>query len=262
MSKTLIYADHAATTALSPAAYAAMQPWLKDQYGNPSTLYSFAREPRKAVEAARKTIAECIGAKPEEIFFTSGGTEADNWALTGSVFAKAARSARILTSCIEHHAVLHTVDFLKRLSYDVVFLPVDKDGVVDAKILADSINNNTVLVSVMLANNEIGTIQPIKELASISHRNGCVIHTDAVQAVGHIPIDVKMLDVDMLSASGHKFNGPKGSVSCMFARVFPLNLCSMVAHRKTKNAPVQKTSLASLVWQKLYVSTVGIWIRK
>ena len=209
MSKTTIYADHAATTALSPAAYEAMLPWFQDKYGNPSTLYSLARDPRKAVAHSREAIAASINADPSEIFFTSGGTEADNWALKGTMFQHD-RGKGMITNSIEHHAILNSCIALERMGYAVDTLPVDQMGIAHAETLRSALTDNIRLVSIMLANNEIGTIEPVAELAEIAHQGGALFHTDAVQAIGHIPVNVKALDVDMLSASAHKFNGPKG----------------------------------------------------
>jgi cysteine sulfinate desulfinase/cysteine desulfurase-like protein len=206
----MIYVDNAATTKMDPDAFEAMKSYLISDYGNASQPYFFAKPAKKAIADARESIAGCIGVDPEEIYFTSGGTESDNWAIKGSASSDAEKRATI-TSQIEHHAILNACEAIERLGYPVAYLPVTNEGIVRPEKLEQYITNKTRLVSVMLANNEIGTIEPIAELARIAHAHGALFHTDAVQAVGHIPINVKDLGVDMLSSSAHKFNGMKGS---------------------------------------------------
>ncbi|MBQ3666169.1 MAG: cysteine desulfurase NifS [Lachnospiraceae bacterium] len=213
----VIYLDNAATTQVYPEVVEAMTPFFTEFYGNPSAIYSFAGEANKAVTKAREQLASVIHAKPEEIYFTGGGSESDNWALKATVEAYANKGKHIITTAIEHHAILHTAEYLEKNGCEVTYVGVDENGVVKLEELEAAIRPDTILISVMTANNEIGTIQPIEEIGKIAKKNGILFHTDAVQAFGHIPIDVDQMNIDMLSASGHKINGPKG-IGIMYIR--------------------------------------------
>ena len=206
----MIYLDNAATTKTAPEVVDAMLPYFTEDYGNPSTIYSLGAAGKKAVNQARRAIADVIGAKPEEIYFTAGGTEADNWAIKAAAEAYGDKGKHIITTKIEHHAVLHTCEYLEKNGFEVTYLEVDSDGLVDPETLKAAIRPDTILISIMYANNEIGTIEPITQLGTIAKERGILFHTDAVQAFGQIPIDVDNLHVDMLSASAHKLNGPTG----------------------------------------------------
>ena len=205
----LIYLDHAATTAVHPDVLKEMLPYFTDRFGNPSSVYGFAANNKNKLTEARETIAGALGAKPEEIYFTAGGSESDNWALKCTAEAYGVHGGHIITTKIEHYAILHTCKYLQNRGYDVTYLDVDENGLVDLNTLEAAIRPDTFLISIMFANNEIGTIEPIKEIGEIAHRHGILFHTDAVQAFGQIPIHVDEMNIDMLSASGHKFNGPK-----------------------------------------------------
>ena len=206
----LIYLDHAATTPVSSSVFAAMQPFFCDCYGNPSSIYEFSMKSKKALTAARETIASALGCEPSEIYFTSGGSESDNWALRGIAEEMKEKGKHIITTKIEHHAVLNTCKWLEKNGFRVTYVGVDENGIVKMEELRRAVTSDTILISVMAANNEIGTLQPIKEIGMFAKQRGIYFHTDAVQAFGHIPMKVNEMNVDLLSASAHKFNGPKG----------------------------------------------------
>ena len=240
----MIYADNAATTSLSPAALQAMLPYLTEQYGNPSSLYAFGQDAKEALEDARSRVAACLGAQPREIYFTSGGSEADNQALlTAAAIGEKKGKKHIISTAFEHHAVLHTLEYLKKRGFEVTLLDVHENGVIAPDEVAAAIREDTCLVSVMFANNEIGAVQPVAAIGAVCREKGVLFHTDAVQAAGHLPIDVGAMNVDMLSLSAHKFHGPKG-VGVLFAKkgVLPVSLIHGGAQERGRRAGTENVA--------------------
>ena len=236
--KTSIYLDNAATTKTAQEVVDAMLPYFTENYGNPSSIYDLGTKSKEAITKGREQIAEVLGAKSEEIYFTAGGSEADNWALKATFEAYKNKGNHIITTKIEHHAILHTCEYLEKRGAKITYLDVDENGVVDLDQLQKAITPETILISVMFANNEIGTIQPIKEIGMIAKEHNILFHTDAVQAFGQVPINVDELNIDMLSSSGHKINGPKGIGFLYIRKAVPLY---MVVHRKEREEQEQRT---------------------
>ena len=244
MQKNFVYADNAATTALSPAVLEKMMPYLTEQYGNASSLYEFGSIAKTAVEHARDQVAAAIGAESREIYFTSGGSESDNWAIKGTAHSMLKKGKKhIISTAFEHHAVLHTLDTLKKEGFEITLLPVHENGIVRIEELKAAVREDTGLITVMFANNEIGTIQPIPEIGAFCREKGIVFHTDAVQAIGNVPIDVKAMNIDMLSMSGHKFHGPKG-VGALYIRkgLFIPNFIDGGAQERGRRAGTENTA--------------------
>ncbi|WP_286947667.1 cysteine desulfurase NifS [Acetobacterium sp. UBA5834] len=238
-----IYLDHAATTPVDPAVVETMLPFFTEYFGNPSSVYTEGRGVKKSIEAARLLIAKAINADPREIYFTGSGSEADNWAIKGIAMKNQAKGKHIITSTIEHHAVLHTCEYLEKQGFEVTYLPVDEYGLISLDDLRNAIRKDTILVTIMFANNEIGTIEPIKEIGEIVKEKGIIFHTDAVQALGNIPVDVKDLNVDLLSVSAHKIYGPKGIGALFIRKGVPIdNLIHGGAQERKKRAGTENTA--------------------
>ena len=238
-----IYLDHAATTPVDPAVVETMLPFFTEYFGNPSSVYTEGRGVKKSIEAARLQIAKAINADPREIYFTGSGSEADNWAIKGIAMKNQAKGKHIITSTIEHHAVLHTCEYLEKQGFEVTYLPVDEYGLISLDDLRNAIRTDTILVTIMFANNEIGTVEPIKEIGEIVKEKGIIFHTDAVQALGNIPVDVKDLNVDLLSISAHKIYGPKGIGALFIRKGVPIdNLIHGGAQERKKRAGTENTA--------------------
>ncbi len=262
MEKRFVYADNAATTAVSKPVLDAMMPYLTEYYGNPSSLYEIANEPKRAIEAAREQVAKGLGAEAREIYFTSCGSESDNWAIKMAALKNEKKGKHIISTAFEHHAVLHTLQFLEKRGFEVTYLPVGPLGVIDVKDVEAAIRPDTTLITVMFANNEIGTIQPIAEIGALARERGILFHTDAVQAVGNVPIDVKAMNIDMLSLSGHKLHAPKG-IGALYIRkgVVIDNLVHGGGQERGKRAGTENTPYIVALGRAMEIATTDIEAR-